>query len=478
MFQDDLSDKLSEIRRRALDEYDRWLRQNVMQVETDDGAIGLHSFELNESRTELVVPEHLSRDTVAQYTNHFEGFLSEIDRLEQRFERYFELAAGSLDDLRDLLSPFDETALGEMAGQWGQPGPTPSTSSVVGKINHATSSVVLPLADPEDMRAEPVWDGAAARAFNEDFLLPFSEYSARQAFCAIYLANVVQYARNTTRGTQDDLLAIADECIAALQGEGHGGTPISALKAASLIADVVSMALPFPAGIIVGVGAIALDVASEFHRLPEPPEWGISTGAMSGMHWHWDAIYGAHDLLTTLEQRLADLDDELSTAMSEDAQNSFYSPSFRLRSERPDPPDAIVPTVEAPANPTDDMFVANIETVYEFGRVKFPEAADEFRSAADKLDRCEMPQWLNVILSRTSGNFALMRSCLLPALQGTESHLSYAGEQLVAICDEYEWAEAENAASFERFKDAVEEDATSPTYRYPVSLAQERMAGS
>jgi hypothetical protein len=481
MFQDELSNKVSEIRRRALDEYDRWLRQNLAEITTESGT-AFYSLSLNEARTAVVVPPAVRQDA-ERYITEFETYLSDLDRLEERFQRYAELSASSLDDVRGLLSPLGETALGDLLGQWGQPGSIPGGSSATGKIAHATSSIVTPMSDPDtdtvdvEVYGAGIWGGAAARSFNDNFLSPFSEYSARQVFCLIYLADVVQMVRNTAKDTQDDLLTIADECILALKGEGRGGPPVSALTVLSVLANVASLVAPGGWGRVLSVGSMALDVASRFHHLEDPPEWGIPSLGF----WHHHAIHPAHDHLTTMEQRLTELDDQIGGAILEDAASTFYSPSFRLKSERPDPPNAITPSVEGPVDPPDDMFVADIRAVYLYGHVTFPEAADEYGAAAGKLDRCELPQWVNVILSRSAGEFALARACVLPALGATQDHLIHAGTELVAICNDYEWQDEANAATFEQFKGDLETDLQSldrPVYEYPTSLADEKLSRS
>jgi hypothetical protein len=475
MFQEELSNKVSEIRRLALDEYDRWLRQNPAEVTTERGT-GFHPLSLNEARTAIEVPPMLAPRDVAYYTNSFQAFLSDLDRLEERFQRYFDLAAGSLDDLRDLLAPLQETVLSDLFGQGRQLGAVPDPGSVTGRITHATNSVVLPMADPDvdevDVYTSGIWGGAAARSFNENFLVPFSAYCGRQAFCAVYLADVVQMVRNTAKDTQDDLLAIADACIAALKGEVNVNMG-AALSAGSLLTSVVGLFVPPPWDRVLGFASLALDVGSRFQHLDDPPEWEINSASL----WHYDAIYPAHEHLTTLEQRLAELDDTLGGAISEDAANTFYSPTFRLKSDRPDPPDAIVPSVEAPSQPPDDMFVADIQAVYLYGRVTFPEAADEYGAAADKLDRCELPQWVNVILPRSCVEFAMSRACLTPALQTTQENLSYAGATLVTICNEYEWQDAANAAAFQQFAEELEAP-RPPIYEYPTSVTEEKMSHS
>ncbi|WP_173061924.1 hypothetical protein [Phytohabitans houttuyneae] len=467
MFREDLAGKVAEIRRRALDRYDAWLQDQSAPI-LADGTVGDSPMRLDEGRTEVVGPPGVSPEHLAIANTDLQGFLADLEQLERRFDRYDDLDPHELEVTQRRLSPYSETELAELTGGWGQDDTTPSTINIMGKIRYATNSVVLPMSDPEvdvpgvdrEKVKAPVWAGSAARAFNREFLLPFHEYAARQGFCVVYLASVNQLLHEFTVAAQEDVLAIADACLSALDGEGI--SPATAAVAVSRVSLAINLAgifmSPVPGAIATGT-TIALDAWANSLDKAEPPDWRVEAGI-----WKYDAIYSAFNELNRLDDLLDQNDQNVADVIATDADIYFYSSAFALKAERPDPPDAIVDSKEAPANVGDDVFVADIETVYSYGKVVMPLAADEYLQASQLLGRCDLPPWVNAFMPNCRTEYALARSSLAAALDGTRLHLDHVSGQLVRICDEYTWVDEDNAAAFRAYKDDLRPEAQPPSF--------------
>lgn len=478
MFRDDLAGKVEEIERRAYERYDYWLRNQRLTVISDDGLLGECSLNLNEGRTAVTGPPEVSAEVLAAADTAFQTFRSDVGELARRFHRYDELDPEGLSLLRSRLSSYSGSELSSAAGGWGQESAIPAGTSVLGKLRHATNEVVVPMADPEGGPVElrpAVWTGLTAQAFNSGFLLPFDEYSARQAFCVSYLANVIQVVRNCAEATQKDLLSIADACIAALEGEGI--TLDVMLFGGNIILGVVGFfALPVAAAAAVNAAGIALDILGEALASDSPPpKWKVEAGI-----WRYDAVYGAFDELNRFEGLLADTDATVGDAIQADSEAYFYRASFPLQQgDRPELPASIVDRGDDPLRTGADVFSADVGVIYGWGRVLLPSAAQEYQEAADKVSGCDLPGWAELLLPSCCAGYALARSCLAPALSTTGSHLEYVAGELVRVCDEYEWVDADNGTAFQQLKDDLEADLRAaadpdPVYRYPTSLAEQR----
>lgn len=425
-FGDSLGGRVAEIRQAAVDSYARWLRTRSMSDIT-----------LNDDRT-TVEGYGLPAKIIEEEQAAFNGFLTEVGELEQRFAKYYPLNAADLYGLRCRLSRSDTTALGEnWAG--GVPRNTEQWPiNVVDRVDYA-ASIVLMMAEPPDMRAPATWRGTAADAFNDGFLVPFREFAARQIFCGVYLANVAKIFFNATVDTQRNLKAIADSCIAALRDDG-GGSPAETLSSASLFADLLGFVLPSPLDDLADAGSIALGAAASAVGEEEPREWHVE-----GSFQPWEVIASTMGVLTKLERELADQDDLVYDALNRDVSDYFYSMDFETRPEEPDPPDRV-----------DEELVVNIEPIYEYGARYLPTAAAQYAGARLQLEECTIPEWFGrLLLPRSEMEFYSARNGLRPALVWTCDYLTEAGAALVCISNEYQWTDLDTAAEFEQFKAAL-----------------------
>lgn len=427
-FSDELSTKLDELRRAALDAYDEFITTRT----TNDLTI-------NDERTRVVEDQGVATDraeTISSWQEAFDQFKEDLQTLLDRFAKYEVLDRPALSRVISKLCRRDVSALG---GDWeADPYSGERPSKLVDRIHYA-AGIVLQLSEPDDQRSEGFWHGPAADSFNDNFLDPFGQYAARQIFCGNYLANVVRVFRNATRRTEDDLKAIANASIAAFRHEG--GSLSEDLSTGSLFLDLAAFVLPEPLGTLADVGSIALGQAADAASANEdPPEWSIEG---SGSLDPYIALESTMEVLTQLEERLAREDDRLQADLDQDVSDFFYSSRFDTRPDEPAPPDKV----------DGEFLEVNVETVYEYGAYYLPTAAAHFDEAQAQLHECVIPEWFGeLIFPRSKSEFTMARNGLRPSLVWTRDYLTDSGEALVTISNEYVFRDAEIAAAFERFK--------------------------
>jgi len=428
-FRREFADKVAEIRRQALDHF-----QDFGLVRPGSRESIAH---LSGDNTRVAPDVEMDQVSLERLQSRLDRILSDLDMFEIRVEQYRDLDREDLRDLRRKLCRRDISHLG--GGNWGvSMGPAPDTierpDNVTDRINIAAYRYVVPAADPPSMQAQPLWEGAAAEAFNSGFLLPFQNVAAWQIFAGVYLGNVLQILENVVKGVQDDLLAIADAVINAFNDDVDH--PLGAsLSDGALFTDLIGFVLPEPLGTLTDVGSVSLDLLSRQVTDPDPPEWIVQWNLFTE-----DIIADGFSLLDQLEERILAKDQALGAAIDADS----ASWDFRMVGATPDPPDRI-----------DQVLVADILSIYEIGKRVLPSAADLYQEAALKVHLCDLPDWFNRPFTICWSYYESARQALHAGLNQSTEHLLNAGQALVDICNGYEFQDAATAAEFESFKEAL-----------------------
>jgi hypothetical protein len=445
---DEMPPKLAEIERLALQWFKDYLQVNKFMLDDQGNVVP----DPRQPQDPVVVPPALSPDEAARPMREEWRILSDnLMTLRSRIEAFYG------------LDPLDYTVMvGKLGGtehQVARAGGAPT--SVYDRIEYAFGEWVLPV---DGLINEQQWTGKAATSFQTRFLKPFHLASRQQQAYALSLAVVAQTCHEAVTTAHRYLLNIADTCIARLNGESGGpgqADDVEALSWTSMISGALSLFPPLSA--IMGTISFTTSVAGYVRgKQDEPPNEAPIEGTAAPQ-----IIESTHQVVTTVEQGLAELDATLAGLLDQDldSRTGFASPDLRL--ERPalaDGPHTMetltIDKYDVPMNP--DVVVA-VADVYKAGYVNLPGAAGQYTAAAAALDTCVPGGSAAAYFGRSLARFGEARNMLAGILRNTAESLSDAGAALVACATEYQLTDAEQAEYIRRVGELVPPEADPPS---------------
>ncbi|GIH16033.1 hypothetical protein [Rugosimonospora africana] len=306
---------------------------------------------------------------------------SDLSSLIARFRGYYSLDGHDLDPVAD-----------QFAGQsdrWE----APTGSSVYSSVARAAGDVddVAKLIHTEQ------WQGKAAMAFHDRFLVPFKTTAVTHCECAREMAIGAKALAGGVERAKECVVWVCKDAISRLGGggdpgslpgeEGEGGTKHAAGFAA-ILADAVALflALTGPEGDLldaalaatgVGGGLIAESNTPSHER---PISVNSSLSAMSLVHNTWTA-------LTNLDANIFEFDEKIGKGLDTDFDDSgpFGSPFARI--DNPDLKSSAYHrlTFRGPAHAAtdaDDGVITSIVRLYYAGYRTLPAAAEQYEDGA------------------------------------------------------------------------------------------------
>jgi hypothetical protein len=425
--EDELEPKLDEMRARATDMYAVYLADKSLRFDAGGAVVWDEHGAL---------PVGVAPPDVEYENQKWRTFLDGVVGLQDRFRSFYG------------LDPFDYTtivgALGARAGSIAAE--SEESTDIYGRLDHADEHWVSRV---DGMINEGQWSSDAATIFHEQFLFKFHDAVEQQQAYLRELGIAVQSYHDAVASGLDDLIQIADACIAHLSGHrDRPGDHSGFYTVVGIITGVLAFYPPLavPLGLVsLGVGiasALEGEAANENPNAPSVQVGGPNEHAIILSTW---------DAIGTLEALLADVDESLWRGLSADlaSPRGFASPGLDLG--RPDLADGegdfgqLEIVAADGVSLEDNDVVASIVDLYRAGYVHLRAAADQYDQALRRLDACVLPGVTSRFFPRSVRTFDEARSVLRRILENTRDSLADAGARLVEIATTYDLTDDENA---------------------------------
>ena len=295
-FRGDLEAILDEIRVEAIHRYGME-NAGVIEVSLDQTQV----FPANPSGT----PD---RETEEYFQREFETFLSHVDALRDRFAEFYELETATVARIRNRFGGMDfPDDVGDLA-----PG---AVNTVCERLHYADARWVTPLAEPVEEEGSPTyrygyWCGAAATAFNNEFLAPFRTASERQIVYMKLLTFAIETFRLGIKAMRDDLTEIATACRDEMKSWRVGGNNAFFFTVVGIVATAAGMFPGLGTAATVALGATSLGgtFASMAAGSPEEREDGWNVEGDTAL----DIISSTYDAITRMLDKIGVEDSDLA----------------------------------------------------------------------------------------------------------------------------------------------------------------------
>lgn len=398
------------------------------------------------------------------------------------------------DDLRNLLDRFSsyamldslERSLFEVGHSLGV------RAHTVGRVDQSIGSGVnvrdriyracqeiLPAHGYDEEKGFYGWKSPAADTFNDAFLGHVDEALLHQSACVEVLAFANQTFLTGVSSLKADMMSIADTCVTAFDQfdvyeppEVHV-TLSGVLNTTSLVLTAIGVLVAVPEASVVsfllgsgslltGIGAVAADQQASSVKYHE---WHIGGATI------FDLILSMNEAVATVERQLAEEDNKLAEALSNERKSHQTFASLDLSLQRQE----FVgdPTQFGTVSVKSDV-VVEVERLYRVGYHHFPFAAAEYQqAAADLVVDPEIGNLQQLFFFGWAG-YVGNREKLRVALQDAANSLRDVGATLVEIAGNYRWSDAMQAQAFQRLRDLV----PAPREAYAHSFDRQPTTGA
>jgi hypothetical protein len=432
----ELGPKLDEIVRLAEKMYSDYLRAKGLMFD-GNGAI---QFDLGNSVIYEPPPD------LAYENAHWGTVRGNVLSLRARFMAFYH------------LDPLDFTIMGGTLGgrMQGGLGENPvvssgATTNVQGAIAFAEDTWVTPI---DGMINEGQWSGRAASDFHTQFLKPFESAAEQQMAYAMELRIAVQCFHDAIAHAHDDILAIADKCIAVLSGQHGGGDASGFFTVVSIVTGVISI-FPGPHSPVLGTISLGSGIMSGLSGAAAGENTTAPAMAVGGGNVP-EIVESTWDAITMLEELIADVDATVSRGLNQDMASAQAFASMGLELGRPDliggqgsfgdltiPRDSSVPAQES-------LIVESIVDLHRAGSVNLPSAAALYDSAQALLDSCHLPGGVSGFFPRSAMVFGQAVDNLSGILARTSASLQESGHALVEVARTYQLTDEEMEEAMRR----------------------------
>ena len=431
---DEMPAKLTQIERLAREKFIETLQANKLTFGPGDSIIADPLL-----WTDPLVGGHSDPASAMQtFADQWGIVLSDLATLRTRVEEFYQLEPIAFTIMVGMLGG---TSAGPgstvVAGLNGPP------TSVYARLRHADSQWMQHV---DNLINEKQWTGAAATAFQENFLAKFRAASEQQQAYAQVLAVTPQAWHEGVVTAFRYLLTIADTCVNRLNGDaGAGGQAfeVEVLSWTSMITGALSLFPPVapvagPISLASGVGGYARGKQSE-----PPNEAPIPVGPV------WTVIEATLREVASVTEGLLELDTALAGILNANLGSPVVFASSGLRLERPDlaegPATMGTLTIDRPEVINNNDVAVSVADVYRAGYVNLPGAAGQYTAAGEKLALCEPSGAARQYFPRSVPAFVAARDELGGILRTTAESLSACGSALVATAEGYQLTDEESA---------------------------------
>ncbi len=377
-------------------------------------------------------------------------FDDEMAVLRLRFLSYLSLDMPDLDGVADLfVQPSD---------RWD----SPTGSSVYCHLANASGGVndvaQLVRADEwTDHWKDPSangWTGAAAQAFEHNFLVPFKDAAVAQAVGATELGIA---AKALDTGVERAKQAVLGLCRLAIERFGGASTGVSLNTTpgiAAILADAVALftaqegvdALLAGAGVVGGLITEVKDrfkdsageAGSEEHDKPIDIAYAPTAREL---------IPQVYLALTELDAQIAELDDQVNAGLEKDlgAQGPLGSPTTKIQNPGLSPSAYHQLNFQPLPGEPHDLVVVDIVKLYYAGYRTLPEAAAHY-DATVKICGSLHLTYLQSCFPRSAAKFNEAAGQFSGLLAGVRDDLTQSGSAIVTAAKDYEYVDATDAA--------------------------------
>lgn len=373
------------------------------------------------------------------------------------FMGWLDALASKLESYQDLDSrPLREIACRLGGLELGFRGINAAASTVFNSLTMAQDTIK----DVGQMVVGSEWTGSAATAFYTEFVDPADDAFDLQRAYVQELNLAVGAMLHTVTAIENDVKAIAEATIAALDGD-HGGDFSTLFGTVSTIATAAGFLL---APEVFGATSLGAGLISTFlsarKREPTKVEWTIETPQPNQVVKNgYSIVYSAYGAAMKLERNVTEDDVDIRDGLDRDLDaivaytDADDDPDRDFRVYRPLIADyswalgtSTIPPGPAPGVPLEkDGLVVSLVKLYAAGHATLPAAAGYAEQAMEYIADCDLPVWLENYLPRTTARYNAARVYFRAALRQFASAARDSAAKLTVIALNYQLSDAESS---------------------------------